>query len=280
MTGAAGRFSRNGIAVTGALIVGLYVLVVVVSFFWLPFDPLAMDTRHVLQAPSLATGHLFGTDEFGRDILSRIMKGCGVSLLIAVSATALGGLIGTLMGTWAGFRGGRWDHWIMRAADVLFSFPSLVLAIFVMAVLGEKSFNIVCAIGLVYIPQFARISRGAVLSIRGSDFVKAARSNGAGPAFILFRHLLPNILVPLIVQVSLSLSVAILLESSLSFLGLGVQPPAPSWGNMLAGARRAMAIAPWTAVYPGLAIVALVLGFNLLGDGLRDVLDPRLRSAR
>jgi len=277
---ASGRFSRNSIAMTGAAIVALYLAVIVVAFFWVPFDPLAMDAAHALQPPSLASGHVFGTDEFGRDILSRIMRGCGVSLAISVAATALGALVGTFMGTWAGFRGGRWDHWIMRVADVLFSFPSLLLAIFVMAVLGEKSFNVVFAIGLVYIPQFARVSRGAVLAIRQADYVKAARSSGAGSGFILFRHLLPNILVPLVVQVSLSLSVAILLESALSFLGLGVQPPAPSWGNMLASARKAMVIAPWTAIYPGLAIVLLVLGFNLLGDGLRDVLDPRLRNVR
>jgi len=208
------------------------------------------------------------------------MKGCSVSLIISISATALGAMVGTFMGIWAGYLGGRWDHWIMRVADVLFSFPSLLLAIFVMAILGEKTYNVVLAIGIVYIPQFARISRGAILTIKSNEFVRAARSSGAGSGYILFRHLLPNILVPLIVQVSLSLSVAILLESSLSFLGLGVQPPAPSWGNMLSGARKVMVIAPWTAIYPGLAIVLLVLGFNLLGDGLRDILDPRLRNVR
>jgi peptide/nickel transport system permease protein len=274
------KLAKNGIAMTGIVIVALYLAVIAVSAFWLPFDPTAMDPEHLLEGPSLATGHLFGTDEFGRDVLSRIMKGTLVSLVISVSATALGAILGTFMGIWAGYLGGRWDHWIMRVADVLFSFPSLLLAIFVMAILGEKTYNVVLAIGIVYIPQFARISRGAILSIKGSEFVRAARSNGASSGFILFRHLLPNILVPLIVQVSLSLSVAILLESALSFLGLGVQPPAPSWGNMLSGARKVMVIAPWTAIYPGLAIVFLVLGFNLLGDGLRDVLDPRLRNAR
>ena len=274
------RLSRNVIALTGGIIVALYLGAIVLSFFWVPFNPVAMDTHNVLSPPSVATGHLFGTDEFGRDILSRILKGSLVSLVISLSATALGGVLGTLLGIWAGYKGGRWDNWLMRIADVLFSFPSLLLAIFVMAVLGEKTYNIVLAIGLVYIPQFARISRGAILSIKTSDFVKAARASGAGSGTILFRHLLPNILVPLIVQVSLSLSVAILLESSLSFLGLGVQPPAPSWGNMLSGARKVMVIAPWTAVYPGMAIVLLVLGFNLLGDGLRDILDPRLRNVR
>jgi peptide/nickel transport system permease protein len=274
------RLLKNSIAVTGVVIVAVYLMVIVVSSFWLPFDPVAIDREHLLAAPSFATGHLFGTDEFGRDILSRIMRGSSVSLIIAVAATALGGAVGTIMGIWAGYLGGRWDHWIMRVADVLFSFPSLLLAIFVMAILGERTFNVIVAIGIVYIPQFARISRGAILAIKSAEFVRAARSNGAGAGYILFRHLLPNILVPLIVQVSLSLSVAILLESSLSFLGLGVQPPAPSWGNMLSGARKVMVIAPWTAVYPGLAIVLLVLGFNLLGDGLRDVLDPRLRNVR
>jgi len=274
------RIAKNSIAMTGIVIIGFYLATILVSLAWLPFDPVSMDTEHLLEPPSLATGHLFGTDEFGRDILSRIMKGTSVSLIISLAATALGAVLGTFMGIWAGYLGGRWDHWIMRFADILFSFPSLLLAIFVMAILGEKTYNVVFAIGIVYIPQFARISRGAILSIKSNEFVRAARSNGASSSFILFRHLLPNILVPLIVQVSLSLSVAILLESALSFLGLGVQPPAPSWGSMLSGARKVMAIAPWTAIYPGLAIVFLVLGFNLLGDGLRDVLDPRLRNSR
>jgi peptide/nickel transport system permease protein len=274
------RLAKNSIALAGLAIVALYVMAIVVSLFWLPFDPVKMNVEQLLEAPSFSSGHLFGTDEFGRDILSRIMKGCSVSLIISISATALGATAGIMMGIWAGYLGGRWDHWIMRVADVLFSFTSLLLAIFVMAILGEKTYNVVFAIGIVYIPQFARISRGAILTIKTSEFVKAARSNGAGASYILFRHLLPNILVPIIVQVSLSLSVAILLESSLSFLGLGVQPPYPSWGNMLSAARKVMVIAPWTAVYPGLAIVFLVLGFNLLGDGLRDILDPRLRNVR
>lgn len=274
------RLTRNAIAMTGIAIIGLYLVVILVSTFWLPFDPVEMDIDHLLEGPSLATGHLFGTDEFGRDILSRIMKGTSISLIISIAATALGAIVGTTMGTWAGYLGGRWDHWLMRVADVMFSFPSLLLAIFVMAILGEKTYNVIIAIGIVYIPQFARISRGAILTIKSSEFIKAARSNGASSTFILRKHLLPNILVPLIVQISLSLSVAILLESSLSFLGLGVQPPAPSWGNMLSSARKVMVLAPWTAIYPGLAIVFLVLGFNLLGDGLRDILDPRLRNVR
>jgi peptide/nickel transport system permease protein len=192
----------------------------------------------------------------------------------------MGAVIGTFMGIWAGFLGGKWDHLIMRVADILFSFPSLLLAIFVMGILGEKTYNVIFAIGIVYIPQFARVSRGAILTLKGNEFVKAAFSNGASKTYVLFRHLVPNIMMPLIVQVSLSLSVAILLESALSFLGMGIQPPYPSWGNMLSGARKFMLLAPWTAIYPGLAIVFLVLGFNLLGDGLRDLLDPRLRNVK
>jgi peptide/nickel transport system permease protein len=274
------RLFKNGIAVTGLTIIVLYVIVIVVSLFWLPFDPSEMSPEHMLEAPSFSTGHLFGTDEFGRDVLSRIMKGSSISLLISLSATALGAIIGIFMGIWAGFLGGRWDNLIMRIADIMFSFPSLLLAIFIMAILGENTFNVVIAIGIVYIPQFARISRGSIIALKSNEFIRAARSNGADNTYILFRHLLPNSMAPIIVQISLSLSVAILLESALSFLGLGVQPPEPSWGNMLSSARKVMMLAPWTAIYPGLAIVILVLGFNLLGDGLRDILDPRLRNVR
>lgn len=274
------RLLKNPIALVGLVIIALYLLIVIISQFWLPFDPLQMDVSHILESPSFSTGHLFGTDEFGRDILSRIMKGTGISLLIAILATSVGATIGTFMGVWAGFLGGAWDHWIMRVADVLFSFPSLLLAIFVMAILGENTYNVVIAVSIVYIPQFARVSRGAVLAIKNNEFVRAAFSSGADKNFVLFRHLLPNIMMPLIVQSSLSLSVAILLESALSFLGLGVQPPHPSWGNMLSSARKVMMLAPWTAIYPGLAIMGLVLGFNLLGDGLRDILDPRLRNIK
>ncbi|WP_320127813.1 ABC transporter permease [uncultured Sphaerochaeta sp.] len=274
------RLFKNGIAVTGLVIIVLYVILIMISLFWLPFDPSEMSPEHMLEAPSFATGHLFGTDEFGRDVLSRIMKGSSVSLIISLSATALGAVIGIFMGIWAGFLGGRWDNAIMRFADILFSFPSLLLAIFIMAILGENTFNVIIAIGIVYIPQFARISRGAIIALKSNEFIRAARSNGAGDTYILFKHLLPNSIAPIIVQISLSLSVAILLESALSFLGLGVQPPEPSWGNMLSSARKVMMLAPWTAIYPGLAIVILVLGFNLLGDGLRDILDPRLRNVR
>ena len=274
------RIFKNGIAVAGLILIFLYVLISIISAFYLPFDPVAMDRTAILQPPSLSSGHLFGTDEFGRDVLSRIMKGTNVSFIIALNATALGALVGIFMGVWAGYLGGRLDNIIMRIADILFSFPSLLLAIFIMAILGEHTYNVVLAIAIVYIPQFARISRSSIISLKSNEYIRAATSNGATRTYILGRHLLPNITAPLIVQISLSLSTAILLESALSFLGLGVQPPNPSWGNMLSSARKVMLFAPWTAVYPGLAIALLVLGFNLLGDGLRDILDPRLRNVR
>ncbi len=274
------RILSNGIAVAGLALIFLYILISVVSVFYLPFDPTAMNAKAILQAPSFSGGHLFGTDEFGRDVLSRIMKGTSVSFIISVSATAFGAVVGIFMGVWAGYLGGRTDNIIMRAADILFSFPSLLLAIFIMAILGEHTYNVVLAIGMVYIPQFARISRGSIIALKSNEYIRAAKSNGANRSYILVHHLLPNITAPLIVQISLSLSTAILLESALSFLGLGVQPPNPSWGNMLSSARKVMLFAPWTAIYPGLAIVLLVLGFNLLGDGLRDILDPRLRNVR
>jgi peptide/nickel transport system permease protein len=274
------RILKNPIAVVGLALILLYIGIIIVAQFWLPFDPLQMDTVNMLQPPSLKTGHLLGTDEFGRDILSRIMKGAGISLLIAASATAIGAVVGTFMGIWSGFLGGAWDNWIMRLADILFAFPSLLLAIFVMAILGEHTYNVIIAIGIVYIPQFARIARAAVLSVKSNEFIRASFSSGANKSYVLSRHLLPNIMMPIIVQSSLSLSVAILLESALSFLGMGVQPPHPSWGNMLSSARKVMMLAPWTAIYPGLAIMLLVLGFNLLGDGLRDIMDPRLRNVQ
>ena len=238
------RLFRNSIAVSGLVLILLYVLMSLVSLFWLPFDPVAMDAQAILQSPSIQGGHLFGTDEFGRDILSRIMKGTSVSFVISVSATSFGAVVGIFMGVWAGYLGGKADNVIMRFADILFSFPSLLLAIFIMAILGEHTYNVVLAIGIVYIPQFARISRGAIISLKGNEFIRAAKSNGAGRSYILVHHLLPNITAPLIVQISLSLSTAILLESALSFLGLGVQPPNPSWGNMLSTARKVMLFAP------------------------------------
>jgi peptide/nickel transport system permease protein len=185
--------------------------------------------------------------------------------------------LGTSIGLGAGFYGGRTDSITMRAMDVIFAFPAILLAIAIMAVLGTTLFNLVIAIGIVYTPQFARVARAAALSVRGLEFVDAARALGLSNPRIVRRHVIPNVLAPVTVQVSLSLSLAILSESALSFLGLGTQPPTPSWGNMLSEGRQLLELAPWNAIFPGLAIMLVVLGFNLLGDGLRDLFDPRLR---
>jgi peptide/nickel transport system permease protein len=272
------RLRKNYIALAGLTIIIFYLLMAIVGIFWTPYDPTEMNYEEVLQPPS--PKHILGTDEFGRDILSRIIWGSRISILISFTATLIASLLGITIGTVSGFWGGKLDNFLMRVVDVLFSFPPLLLAIFIMGILGEKTYNVIIAIGIVYTPQFARLVRAGVLSIKNLDFIQSAIAIGGGKLHILSKHIFPNILIPIIVQISLCLSLGILLESALSFLGLGVQPPYPSWGNMLSSARRFMIIAPWTAIFPGLAIVLLVLGFNLLGDGLRDLLDPRLRNIR
>ncbi|MCX7845083.1 MAG: ABC transporter permease [Dictyoglomaceae bacterium] len=272
------RLKRNYIILAGLSIIIFYLFLAIMGIFWTPYDPTEMNYQEILKPPSFK--HPLGTDEFGRDILSRIIWGSRISLLISFSASLIASFLGISIGVISGFWGGRLDNFLMRFIDVLFSFPPLLLAIFIMGILGEKTYNVIIAIGIVYIPQFARLVRAGVLSIKNLDFIQSAYAIGGGRFHILFKHVFPNIIVPIIVQMSLCLSLGILLESALSFLGLGVQPPYPSWGNMLSSARRFMIIAPWTAIFPGLAIVILVLGFNLFGDGLRDLLDPRLRNLK
>jgi peptide/nickel transport system permease protein len=271
----AGRLGRASVAVAGAVIVGAYIAAAVSAPLVAPADPLRM-APHALLAPP-GGGHPFGTDQFGRDVLSRLLFGSRISLVVSFASVALALGAGGAAGIIAGYYGGALDNVVMRAMDVIFAFPAVLLAIAIMAVAGTAVSTIVLAIGLVYTPQFARVSRASVVQTRGLEYVEAARALGAGARRILARHILPNITAVLIVQTSLSLSLAILTESALSFLGLGTQPPTPSWGNMLAEARRIMVTAPWTGVFPGASIALIVLGFNLLGDGLRDLLDPRLR---
>jgi len=272
------KINKNHVAFVGLLIILFYGFITIMGIFWTPFDPLEMNFKEILQPPCFETRHFMGTDQFGRDILSRIIYGSRISLGVSFSATFIAATFGVLMGIWAGFLGGIYDNCIMRINDILFSFPPLLLAIFIMGVLGENTYNVIIAIGIVYIPQFARISRAAILAIKNLEFVEAASAIGGTRNRILFKHLLPNIIPSLIVQTSLCLSLGILLESSLSFLGLGVQPPFPSWGNILGDARRFIIIAPWSAIFPGITIFLIVIGFNLLGDGLRDILDPRLKN--
>ncbi len=269
------RFMRNRVAPIGlGLILGC-VAVALLAPAIVPYDIRKMTTQDALHPPG--GGYFFGTDEFGRDVFSRVLIGSRVSLMVAFLSVFVALLLGTTLGLTAGFYGGWWDSASMRAMDVIFAFPAILLAIAIMAVLGTSLFNLVIAIGIVYTPQFARVARAAALTVRSLEFVDAARALGLGNARIIWRHLIPNVLAPVTVQVSLSLSLAILSESALSFLGLGTQPPTPSWGNMLSEGRQFLEIAPWNAVFPGLAIMVVVLGFNLLGDGLRDLLDPRLR---
>ncbi len=269
------RFVRNRVAPIGFVIIAITVVTALAAPSLVPYDPMVMRTTAMLQAPSWL--HLLGTDQFGRDILSRILMGARSSMIVAFSSVALALGVGTTIGLLSGYRGGWLDGISMRVMDIVFAFPAILLAIAIMAVVGPSIPNLILAIGIVYTPQFARMARAATLSITHLEFVDAARALGASAARIFLRYLLPNVMAPIIVQVSVSLSLAILSESALSFLGLGTQPPTPSWGNMLSDGRQFMEIAPWNAIFPGAAIMLVVLGFNLLGDGLRDLLDPRLR---
>lgn len=262
----------------GLLVVVAAVLAAVAAPWLAPYDPVALDPVARLQGPSAQ--HLLGTDQYGRDTLSRIVWGGRSSLAVAFAATGFALLVGGGLGVVAGYYRGVSDTLIMRLTDVLLSFPAILLAIALLAFLGSGFVNLVLAIGLVYVGPFARVARAAVMTVREEQFVEAARALGSRDGRIVFGAVLPASMAPLLVETSLRLAYAILAEASLSFLGLGTQPPTPSWGMMIAEGRRFLALAPWATVAPGLAIMAVVLGFNLFGDGLRDLLDPRLRHGR
>jgi peptide/nickel transport system permease protein len=271
------RLLVNPSGALGMSIVSLFVLVAALGGAGLtPYPPAQQFGRDRLSAPS--ERYLLGTDLFGRDIASRLMQGAWNSLRVAALAVLIAGTLGTLIGVTAGFIGGALDTLIMRVMDVFFAFPALLLALLIIAVLGRGASSAVIAIAIVYTPIFARVARGPVLALKAMEYVTAARCIGVREPSILLRHILPNMLAPLIVQFSLALSWALLTEASLSFLGLGTQPPDASWGVMLAESTSIAERAPWLMFYTGAAIVLGVLGFNLLGDGLRDVLDPRLRK--
>ncbi|WP_223622714.1 ABC transporter permease [Microbacterium sp. EST19A] len=269
--------SRSGL--TGLIIVVLLALLSIVSAFGvLPFDPLAQDPPSRLQPPSAV--HWFGTDQFGRDVFSRVAAGVANSALISLVAVAFATIVGTVCGLIAGFYRGFSDGAITAVTNVLFAFPPLLLALSLASVFERNWFTIAVAIAIVYVPIFIRVTRGPVLSLREVEYVKAAKSTGQSRMATMFRHVLPNITSIIIVQVTLSLSWAVLTEASLSFLGLGTPPPAPSLGSMIFEARTLLTIAPWTMIAPGVVVVLLVVGLNLLGDGLRDSLDPRNRGKR
>ncbi len=269
------RFFRYKSALIGLFLVALYLIVAIFAGVLAPYSPTEQRARDRLQEPNAQ--YLLGTDEFGRDILSRLMHGATNSLRIALLAVSLATILGTTIGMLSGYAGGIADNAIMRVMDLFFAFPAILLALSIVAALGPGANNTILAIAVVYTPIFARVARGPVLATKEMEFVTAARCVGAKHLRILTRHILPNMVAPIIVQVSLALSWAMLTEAALSFLGLGTQPPQPSWGSMLSESRRMMEIAPWMAVSPGLAIMLGVLGFNMLGDGLRDALDPRLK---
>ena len=241
-----------------------------------PYDPNALNLASTYQAPGLS--HPLGTDEFGRDVLSRIIFGSRVAMGLALTATLAGMICGILLGLISGYRGGWIDGLIMRCLDVLLSFPSLILAIGLVAFLGPSITNIILVVAITYAPRYARLIRGAALSIREEEYITAIRALGMGEAGIAIKHVLPNCIGPILVYASLNLGTTILVIAGLSFLGLGVPPPTADWGGMLARGRENLVAAPWVAVFPGVAILVTVMGFNLLGDGLRDVLDPRMKD--
>lgn len=268
------RFRRNRLGLVGLVIVMVLVLVALMAPLLAPEDPASQSLIFSREPPSRE--HLLGTDEFGRDILSRLIYGTRITLVVSVSSVLVGVLIGGVLGTIAGYLGGVVDGIIMRIMDLLLAFPYLLLAIIIVSALGPGLTNTIIAIGIWMIPAFSRIARSAVTGLRDRDFIQAARSLGAKEDRIMLRHVAPNFMATFLVYASLYLAYAILMEAALSFLGLGVQPPTPSWAGMIASGRNYITSAPHIATIPGIAIAVAVLGFNLLGDGLRDALDPRV----
>jgi peptide/nickel transport system permease protein len=267
---------RNRLVLVGTGLILLIVVLALLADVVAPYDPTEMKVVDALKRPSAP--HPFGTDRFGRDVLSRTIYGSRIALGVALSSIAIAFVVGTVLGLVGGYAGGWPDLVIGRVMDVLFSFPTLILAIGIAAMLGPGLNNAALAIAVVYAPVFSRVARGPVIAEREKDHVAAAQGLGAGWPRVVFRHILPNVLAPLIVQASVTLAYAILIEASLSYLGLGTQPPDPSWGTMLNEGRTYLETAPWMSIFPGLAIMVTVFGFNLLGDGLRDTLDPQLRG--
>jgi len=267
------RVLRNRNLLIGGIMALLILATAAVSYFYTPYEPNLMNLKERFLAPS--ADHWLGTDQYGRDILSRVMKGAVNSLIVGWVAVGIGLSFGVLLGSLAAYWRGWRDEGIMRLADVFYGFPAVLSAILITSILGPGMVNSMLAIGIFYIPIFARLTRGASLSVWRRDYITSARAVGQTNRAIIWSTILPNILSPLIVQATVQFAIAILAEAALSYLGLGTQPPHASWGRMLNEAQTFMEISPWLAIFPGLAIAVAVLGFNLLGDGLRDFLDPR-----
>jgi peptide/nickel transport system permease protein len=270
---------RSPSFVIGAAVTLLFVLLALTSFVWTPYNYAAQDIPNQLRG--LSATHWFGTDQYGRDVFSQILVGSRTSISVAFIAVGIGVAVGVPLGLWAAARRGTWsDEIIMRLNDLVFAFPALLIAILITAVFGPSATNAIIAIGIFNIPVFARLTRAAALSLWTRDFILAARVAGKGAARISVEHILPNILNTLVVQITIQFSLGILAEAALAYVGLGAQPPTPSWGKMLADSQTLVSLAPHLVLFPGLAIVFTVLGLNLMGDGLRDIFDPRLQRSR
>src|SRR5215467_4535364 len=267
------RLLRRRAAVVGLAVVVFFIALAVLAPLLAPYDPIATDWRAVRKPPSAL--HFFGTDELGRDVLARVIWGARASLMAGLVSVSIAVAVAVPLGLISGYLGGVVDGLVMRVVDAMLAIPFLILAIALAAFLGPNLMNAMIAIGVVQTPIFTRLTRGQALAVKHEDYIEAARAVGNPHRRILVRHILPNILAPISVQATLAVAAAIIAEASLSFLGLGQQPPAPSWGSMLNTASHFLSQAPWMALWPGLAIFTLVLSFNLLGDGLRDALDPR-----
>jgi ABC-type dipeptide/oligopeptide/nickel transport system permease subunit len=270
------RFRRNKGAVFG---LGVFLAIVFMALFAdliSPYNPLVQNYTRIMEGPSI--DHWLGTDSFGRDMLSRIIYGARIALIVGILAVLLALVVGVTLGLISGYYGGVIDTVIMRVMDGLFAFPILILAIALMAVMGFGVRNVIIAVAVVSIAPFARVTRGDVLAVREEPYIEAARLAGIGNTAIIFRHVLPNVLAPIIVQGALRVSAAIITEAGLSFLGLGPQPPTPVWGSMIAEGRNFIILAPHISTFPGIALMLAVVGLNLFGDGLRDTLDPKLRQ--
>ena len=269
------RVLRRPVALTATLVVVAFVVIALGAPYWAPYDPIKTDYRAIRKAPSAV--HLLGTDEVGRDVLSRLIWGARASLLAGAVPVTIALLVSLPLGLLSGCAGGWLDGLIMRVTDAMLAIPFLIVAIALAAFLGPSLINAMLAIGIAALPTFLRLARGTALALTTEEFVVSAQALGCSRLRVAVRHVLPNMLPPLLIQSSLTVAAAIIAEASLSFLGLGQQPPAPSWGSMLNAAQRYLSQAPWIALYPGLMIFIVVMALNVVGDGLRDALDPRVR---
>ncbi|ARK28411.1 nickel transporter permease [Halalkalibacter krulwichiae] len=270
------KLRKNKAAMVGGFLILFFILVAIIGPYFTPYEPNVQNHVNKLASPSAE--HWFGTDHHGRDIFTRIIHGMSITLYVGFFSVVIGAIVGIFLGVVSGYYGGKLDAFIMRVMDVLLAFPGILLALAIVSVLGGSLTNVIIAVGIFSIPVFARIVRGSTLAVRKLEYIDAVRSLGASDARIIFKHVLPNVTSPLIVQATLSIATSILTASGLSFLGMGAQPPTPEWGAMLSDGRNYMWDAPHVAFFPGVAIVIVVLAFNIFGDGLRDALDPKMKN--